>query len=75
MPNAGEAYPRRVERGARGVREPEWLEDEYGRVELASIATYGDVVHTFVDRADYAGAAPARLRRDGDRGDRRGVGL
>ena len=27
----------------------------YGRVELASIATYGDVVHTFVNRADYAG--------------------
>src|SRR5262249_18848597 len=27
-----------------------------GRVELASIATYGDVVHTFVNRAEYRGA-------------------
>ncbi|MFL6012768.1 MAG: 4-hydroxyphenylpyruvate dioxygenase, partial [Gaiellaceae bacterium] len=27
-----------------------------GRVELASIATYGDVIHTFVNRKDYAGA-------------------
>ena len=55
MPNAGEAYRVATERGARGVREPEWIEDEYGRVELASIATYGEVVHTFVARADYAG--------------------
>jgi 4-hydroxyphenylpyruvate dioxygenase len=53
--NAGEAFRVAVERGARGVREPEWLEDDHGRVELASIATYGDVVHTFVGRADYVG--------------------
>ncbi len=55
VPNAGEAYRLALERGARGVREPEWLEDEFGRVEVASIATYGDVVHSFVNRADYAG--------------------
>ena len=30
-------------------------EDELGRVELASIATYGDTVHTFVNRSDYGG--------------------
>jgi 4-hydroxyphenylpyruvate dioxygenase len=55
VPNAREAFRVAVERGARGVREPERLEDEFGRVELASIATYGEVVHTFVARADYAG--------------------
>jgi 4-hydroxyphenylpyruvate dioxygenase len=55
VPSAGEAYSVATERGARGVREPEWLEDEFGRVEVASIATYGEVVHTFVARADYAG--------------------
>ncbi len=55
VPNAGQAYSVAVERGARGVREPEWLEDEYGRVQVASISTYGEVVHTFVARADYAG--------------------
>ena len=32
-----------------------WDEDEHGRVELATIATYGENVHTFVNRADYAG--------------------
>ena len=55
VPRAGDAYRVAIDRGARGVREPEWLEDEYGRVEVASIATYGEVVHTFVARADYAG--------------------
>ena len=35
--------------------EPHWIEDEYGRVELASIATYGENIHTFVNRGDYAG--------------------
>jgi 4-hydroxyphenylpyruvate dioxygenase len=55
VPSAGEAYRVATERGARGVREPGWLEDEFGRVEVASIATYGEVVHTFVARADYAG--------------------
>jgi 4-hydroxyphenylpyruvate dioxygenase len=54
--NAGDAYGAAVERGGRGVREPEQLEDEFGRVEVASIATYGEVVHTFVARADYAGS-------------------
>jgi 4-hydroxyphenylpyruvate dioxygenase len=55
VPDAEEAYRVAVERGAQGVREPEWLEDEYGRVQISSIATYGEVVHSFVSRADYAG--------------------
>jgi 4-hydroxyphenylpyruvate dioxygenase len=55
VPNAAEAYRVATERGAQGVREPEWIEDEYGRVEIASIATYGEVVHSFVGRKDYAG--------------------
>jgi 4-hydroxyphenylpyruvate dioxygenase len=55
VPDAAEAYRVATERGARGVREPEWIEDEYGRVEISSIATYGEVVHSFVARSDYAG--------------------
>jgi 4-hydroxyphenylpyruvate dioxygenase len=53
--DAAAAYSTAVERGARGVREPEWLEDDQGRVQIASIAIYGDVVHSFVAREDYAG--------------------
>src|SRR5947207_3015498 len=55
VPDATEAYRQAVQRGARGVREPHVVEDDFGRVELSSIATYGDTVHTFVNRADYAG--------------------
>jgi 4-hydroxyphenylpyruvate dioxygenase len=55
VPSADGAYRTAVQRGARGIAEPHWEEDEFGRVELASIATYGDVVHTFVNRKDYAG--------------------
>src|SRR5204863_6190936 len=50
VPSASEAYRQAVQRGAQGIAEPHWAEDENGRVELASIATYGDVVHTFVNR-------------------------
>ena len=49
VPDANEAYRQAVQRGARGIMEPQTVEDEFGKVVLASIATYGDVVHTFVD--------------------------
>jgi 4-hydroxyphenylpyruvate dioxygenase len=55
VPSAAEAYRQAVQRGARGIVEPHWAEDETGRVELAAIGTYGDIVHTFVNRKDYAG--------------------
>ena len=55
VPDAGEAYRQAVERGARGVVDPHWVEDDFGRVELATIATYGENVHTFVNRNDYTG--------------------
>jgi 4-hydroxyphenylpyruvate dioxygenase len=55
VPDATEAYRQAVQRGARGVVEPHWEEDEFGRMELATIGTYGENVHTFVNRSDYAG--------------------
>ena len=42
-------------RGARGVRPPQTIEDEYGSARLASIAAYGDTIHTFVERGSYRG--------------------
>jgi len=56
VPDATEAYRQAVQRGARGVREPTTLEDEHGTVVLSAIATYGDTIHTFVDRSGYEGA-------------------
>jgi 4-hydroxyphenylpyruvate dioxygenase len=55
VPDATEAYEYTVGHGARSVAEPHVLEDEHGRVERASIATYGEVVHTFVARSAYTG--------------------
>ncbi len=55
VPNAANAFAEAVARGARGVAEPRRLEDEHGSVELATIATYGDTVHTFVERSAYTG--------------------
>jgi len=56
VPDAREAYRQAVQRGARGVSEPRTVEDDYGKVVLSTIATYGDVVHTFVERDGYEGA-------------------
>jgi len=55
VPDATEAYRQAVQRGARGVVEPHWIEDDFGRAELATIATYGENVHTFVNRKEYSG--------------------
>ncbi|GAW50069.1 MULTISPECIES: 4-hydroxyphenylpyruvate dioxygenase [unclassified Nocardioides] len=41
--------------GARVVREPEDVTDEHGTVRIAAIATYGETVHTLVDRSRYDG--------------------
>jgi 4-hydroxyphenylpyruvate dioxygenase len=74
VPDATEAYRQAVQRGARGVVEPHWVEDEDGGVELAAIATYGDTLHTFVNRAEYTGAyLPGYEALEGARSD--GVGL
>ena len=55
VPDAEHAYREAIRHGARGVREP-WVEsDEHGTVGLAQIATYGETLHTFVDRTRYDG--------------------
>jgi 4-hydroxyphenylpyruvate dioxygenase len=76
VPSAGDAYRHAVERGARGVEPPRWVEDDFGRVELATIATYGDTVHTFVNRHGYAGPYLPGYRSTVENGHTRGgVGL
>jgi len=50
-------YHLAIERGAPSVREP-WEEtDDHGTLRLAQVATYGETVHTFVDRSRYRGPA------------------
>jgi 4-hydroxyphenylpyruvate dioxygenase len=56
VPDAERAYRTAITRGARGVVEPHERRDDRGAVRMASIATYGAALHTFVERGDYAGS-------------------
>ena len=53
--DATSAWLETTRRGARSVREPWTVEDKQGAVTMASIATYGDTIHTFVERKNYHG--------------------
>lgn len=48
-------YNKAVSRGAKGVQEPTTLTDENGTVIVSSVQTYGDTIHTFVERKDFTG--------------------
>jgi len=48
-------YKKAVERGAKSVREPWEESDSDGTVVFATIQTYGDTVHTFIQLNDYKG--------------------
>jgi 4-hydroxyphenylpyruvate dioxygenase len=54
--DAESAWRETTKRGARSISQPQTLEDERGKVRVASIAAYGDTIHTFVERANYRGA-------------------
>jgi 4-hydroxyphenylpyruvate dioxygenase len=76
VPDATEAYRQAVSRGARGVVEPYRVDDEHGSLELAAIAAYGDTIHTFVNRGDYAGPLKPGYVSQSSNGHRNaGVGL
>jgi 4-hydroxyphenylpyruvate dioxygenase len=55
VPSAEAAYAYATAHGATGLAEPEVFEDSYGKVVLASIATFGETRHTLVERANYSG--------------------
>jgi 4-hydroxyphenylpyruvate dioxygenase len=56
VPDAEHAYRYAVRHGALGVREPWEESDDQGTVRMSTIATYGDTLHTFVERGEYRGA-------------------
>jgi len=65
VPDVEYAYGTAVERGARGVREPWEESDAGGTLKLAQIATYGETLHTFVERDGFKGAfRPGYQARD-----------
>jgi len=48
-------YSKAIERGAVSIQAPVDEKDEYGSVTRATIRTYGDTVHSFIQRNDYKG--------------------
>ena len=53
--DATKSFHETVSRGATPVAEPKTLRDENGFVIVSSIKTYGDTIHTFVERRNYKG--------------------
>ncbi|PLR78560.1 4-hydroxyphenylpyruvate dioxygenase [Bacillus sp. V3-13] len=54
--NVEKAYREAVARGAIEITPPFEIKDEHGVVKKAVIGTYGDTIHTLVERNDYHGA-------------------
>jgi 4-hydroxyphenylpyruvate dioxygenase len=53
--DAKAAWEFTTSRGAESVMEPLTIEDENGKAVLATIRTYGDTLHTFVERQNFKG--------------------
>ena len=53
--NTENAWHETTGRGAQSVSEPKMIEDEKGEAIIATIKTYGDTTHTFVERKKYNG--------------------
>ena len=53
--DARAAYALALERGAEPAAEPQVLEDDHGRSSSPPIQTYGDTIHSFVERKGYTG--------------------
>jgi 4-hydroxyphenylpyruvate dioxygenase len=53
--DAAQSFIETVTRGAVPYQEPKVFSDEFGEVVTASIRTYGETIHTFVERKNYSG--------------------
>jgi 4-hydroxyphenylpyruvate dioxygenase len=53
--DAKKCYELAVQRGAIGVQEPTVLNDEHGTVIKSAVQTYGDTIHSFIERKNYNG--------------------
>jgi 4-hydroxyphenylpyruvate dioxygenase len=49
------AYTKAIERGAVSAQEPRVLKDDDGEIVIAAIRTYGDTIHSLVERRNYRG--------------------
>jgi len=54
--DATKSFHETTVRGAEPAIKPHSLKDEFGEVVMSSIKTYGDTIHTFVERKNYKGS-------------------
>jgi 4-hydroxyphenylpyruvate dioxygenase len=54
--DAARAFDLAIKGGAKPIMEPTFLDDENGRVVQATVAAFGDLVHSFIERESYQGA-------------------
>ncbi len=53
--DAADAWKQTTQRGGKSYMEPQKMTDEHGEVVISGIHTYGDTVHLFIERKNYAG--------------------
>jgi 4-hydroxyphenylpyruvate dioxygenase len=53
--DATRSFQETTVRGAEPAQEPKKIADEFGEVTVSSIRTYGETIHTFVERKNYRG--------------------
>lgn len=53
--DATRSFQETMARGAEMVQQPTAMKDDHGSVVIASIKTYGETIHTFVERKNYNG--------------------
>ncbi|AZQ62475.1 4-hydroxyphenylpyruvate dioxygenase [Flammeovirga pectinis] len=73
--DAQKSFNETVKRGATVVSHPKLVSDDHGEVILASIQTYGDTVHTFVERKNYHGAFLPKFKPSHSEMEVKSVGL
>jgi 4-hydroxyphenylpyruvate dioxygenase len=73
--DAEEAFSRAVANGAKTVAEPTRIQDEFGHVIKATVAAYGDTVHSFVQRNTYRGPFLPEYQKVTDPWSRSQIGL
>jgi 4-hydroxyphenylpyruvate dioxygenase len=73
--DARKAFKLATERGAKAAYEPQSLKDESGEVVIAGIRTYGETIHSLVERKNYRGPFMPGFVPFGGRGEGQSVGL
>lgn len=53
--DAEKSWLETTSRGAESASAPQVIQDQFGEVKVASIKTYGETIHTFVERKNYNG--------------------